>query len=76
MGLSSDETPNWQDMIFLAKLIPRILHNVNRVCYVFGGRVQFPIQDITHTILSNYVLKQIRQADFIANEVSRQICGY
>ena len=57
-------------MLFLAKLIPRILHNVNRICYVFGEPVQYQITDITHTTLNNYVIKQLRQADAIANEVS------
>lgn len=56
-------------MIFLAKLIPRILHNVNRVCYIFGGHVKYQVNDITHTLLSSYTLSQIRQADHLANEV-------
>jgi GMP synthase (glutamine-hydrolysing) len=69
VGLFSDESSNWTDKIFLAKLIPRILHNVNRVCYIFGGSVVFPITDITHTLLSKYVLSQVRQADDIVNQV-------
>lgn len=62
--------PNWSDMIFLAKLIPRILHNVNRVCYIFGPPVGFQITDVTHTFLSKYTIGQIRQADHIVNSVS------
>lgn len=72
VGLSSNEEPNWMDLLFLAKLIPRILHNVNRVCYVFGEKVQFQITDITHTTLNRYVLKQLRQADSVANEIIMQ----
>lgn len=60
-------------MLFLAKLIPRILHNINRVCYVFGGPVQFPINDITETKISRYSLAQLRQADHLANSVSFRI---
>lgn len=71
VALSSSNEPNWDDLLFLAKLIPRILHNVNRVCYVFGEPVQYQITDITHTTLNNYVIKQLRQADAIANEVSK-----
>lgn len=67
--MSADDDPNWNDMIFLAKLIPRILHNVNRVCYIFGPPVQYQVTDITHTHLSNYALSQIRMADAIANQV-------
>lgn len=75
LGLSTEETPDWKDMLFLAKLIPRILHNINRVCYIFGGPVQFPINDITETKISKYSLGQLRQADHLANSVSiaRQI---
>lgn len=57
-------------MLFLAKLIPRILHNINRVCYIFGGPVQFPINDITETKINQYSLAQLRQADHLANTVS------
>lgn len=70
LGLSSDTDPNWNDIMFLAKLIPRILHNINRVCYIFGGQVQYQFTDITHTNLNRYVVKQLRQADAIATEVS------
>lgn len=57
-------------MMFLAKLIPRILHNVNRVCYIFGDAVKYPVQDITHTLLTQNVIAQIRQADSIVNRVT------
>lgn len=69
VGLSSKDQPNWQDMMFLAKLIPRILHNVNRVCYIFGDAVKYPVQDITHTLLTQNVISQIRQADSIVNRI-------
>lgn len=69
VGLSSEKSPDWNDLIFLAKLIPRILHNVNRVCYVFGGPVVHQITDITHTRVSQYALAQIRQADHLATQV-------
>lgn len=55
--------------MFLAKIIPRILHNVNRVCYVFGGHVLHQITDITHTRISKYTIAQLRQADHLANQV-------
>ncbi|CAD6997005.1 GMP synthase [glutamine-hydrolyzing] [Ceratitis capitata] len=72
VGLSSSGDPCWNDLIFLAKLIPRILHNVNRVCYIFGDLVQYQITDITHTTLNSYVLDQLREADAIANEILMQ----
>uniref|UniRef100_A0A336KDS9 GMP synthase (glutamine-hydrolyzing) n=1 Tax=Culicoides sonorensis TaxID=179676 RepID=A0A336KDS9_CULSO len=69
VGLSSNETPDWNDMMFLAKLIPRILQNVNRVCYIFGEEVKHQVTDVTHTYLSKFVLSQVRHADFIVNEI-------
>lgn len=69
VGISSEGTPNWGDLQFLAKIIPRILHNVNRVCYIFGEPVQYQITDITHTHISRKTLAQLRVADAIVNEV-------
>lgn len=69
VGLSSNDTPDWNDMMFLAKLIPRILQNVNRVCYIFGDEVKHQVTDVTHTYLSRFVLSQVRHADHIVNEV-------
>lgn len=70
IGLSTTQDPDWNDLMFLAKLIPRILHNINRVCYIFGGAVSFSINDITHTRISRYSLALLRQADYVANKVS------
>lgn len=30
VGISSDSEPNWENLMILAKLIPRICHNINR----------------------------------------------
>lgn len=70
LGLSTEDDPDWDDLLFLAKLIPRILHNVNRVCYVFGSPVPYQINDITDTKISRYTLAQLRQADHVANTVN------
>lgn len=69
VGLSTENLPDWNDLMFLAKIIPRILHNVNRVCYVFGGPVLHQITDITHTHISKYSISQLREADHLANQV-------
>lgn len=73
VGLSSSANPDWNDMMFLAKLIPRILQNVNRVCYIFGDEVKHQVTDISHTYLSLFVLSQIRHADHIVNEVRKEL---
>lgn len=34
-GISSKDEPDWESLIFLARLIPRMCHNINR--YVLQG---------------------------------------
>ncbi|CAK8685117.1 GMP synthase [glutamine-hydrolyzing]-like [Clavelina lepadiformis] len=70
VGLSSDNPkPDWEVLFFLAKTIPRICHNVNRIAYIFGSAVNDQVQDITPTVLSFNVIATIRQCDFIANQI-------
>ncbi|KAJ8274199.1 hypothetical protein COCON_G00088240 [Conger conger] len=71
-GLSSQEGPRWESLLFLARLIPRMCHSVNRVVYVFGPQVKEPPADITPTFLTTGVLSTLRQADFVANSVLRE----
>lgn len=68
-GLSSDHKPDWNNLITLAKIIPRICHNVNRIVYIFGGSIKFPVEDITSTFLTAGVLSTLRQADYLASKV-------
>ncbi len=42
VGISSESDPNFQDLIYFAKFIPRVCHNINRICYIFGGTVEHP----------------------------------
>ncbi|XP_028393832.1 GMP synthase [glutamine-hydrolyzing]-like [Dendronephthya gigantea] len=72
VALSSDEKVNYEDLMKLAKLIPRICHNVNRVVYAFGGRIKHPITDITLTYLSTGVLEIIKEADYLARKILRE----
>ncbi|XP_067946997.1 GMP synthase [glutamine-hydrolyzing]-like [Watersipora subatra] len=73
-ALSSSSSPDnhWEDLFLLAKLIPRLSHLVNRVCWVFGKRVEYPVTDITPTYLTNGVLTQLREADSIAYKVLKE----
>ena len=65
----NDETKRFVDLSLLAKLIPRICHNINRVCYIFGDSVKFPLQDITQTFLTPHVLSTLREVDSIATNI-------
>jgi len=71
VALSSNDSPDWNSLIFLAKLIPKVCHNINRVCYTFGKRIKFQIQDVTPTFLSQGVIGTARQADHVAHSVLR-----
>jgi GMP synthase (glutamine-hydrolysing) len=70
VGISSDEQPQWEDLMFVARIIPRICHNINRVCYIFGKMIRDPVQDITTTFLTSGIISTIRQVDHVANQVS------
>ncbi|XP_006903045.1 PREDICTED: ATP-binding cassette sub-family F member 2-like [Elephantulus edwardii] len=61
--------------MFLARLIPRMCHNINRVVYIFGPPVKEPPTDVTPTFLTTGVLSTLRQADFEAHNILRR-CGY
>uniref|UniRef100_A0A1B6CTG3 GMP synthase (glutamine-hydrolyzing) n=2 Tax=Clastoptera arizonana TaxID=38151 RepID=A0A1B6CTG3_9HEMI len=69
VGISCEREPNWEDLVFLAGLIPRVCHNVNRVCFIAGEFIRDQILDITHTYLTSNVLSTIRQADHVATQV-------
>uniref|UniRef100_A0A673UA34 GMP synthase (glutamine-hydrolyzing) n=1 Tax=Suricata suricatta TaxID=37032 RepID=A0A673UA34_SURSU len=74
-GISSKDEPDWESLIFLARLIPRMCHNINRVVYVFGPPVKEPPTDVTPTFLTTGVLSTLRQADFEAHNILRE-SGY
>ena len=69
VGISSEADPNFEDLLYFARLIPRVCHSINRICYVFGGIVEHQITDVTPTFLTPNVIATIRQADAVANKV-------
>ncbi|KAL3994749.1 GMP synthase (glutamine-hydrolyzing) N-terminal domain [Acanthocheilonema viteae] len=72
-ALSTNERPiPWELMERLAHIIPRLLHNINRVVYVFGNAVDYPVNDVTRTYLNDFTIGLIRWADRIASDV---LCG-
>lgn len=68
VGISSREDPVWDDLMLIARIIPKVCHNINRVCYIHGGLVSHPISDITPTYLTPSVISLLRQADHVANQ--------
>jgi len=59
----------WNDLLYFAKLIPRVCHNINRVTFAFGGPIEHPVSDVTPTMLTPIVISTLRQADHLANKV-------
>lgn len=53
----------------MARIIPRVCHNVNRVCYIAGPPVVYQVLDITHTYLNVQVIDLLKQADYVINKV-------
>uniref|UniRef100_A0A183VEC1 GMP synthase (glutamine-hydrolyzing) n=1 Tax=Toxocara canis TaxID=6265 RepID=A0A183VEC1_TOXCA len=69
-ALSTSERPiPWTTLERLARVIPRLLHNINRVVYVIGEAVEFPVSDITRTYLNDFNIAHLQWADRLANEV-------
>lgn len=69
-ALSTGERPiPWKTLERLARVIPRLFHDINRVVYVFGDPVEFPVSDVTRTYLNDFIISKLQWADRIANEV-------
>jgi GMP synthase (glutamine-hydrolysing) len=66
---SSDEELPWPDIMTIAKLIPKICHNINRVVWVFGSAVPGPVVTVTPTLLTRSVLSTLREADHTAHSI-------
>lgn len=68
-ALTCEGEPNWENLIQLAKIIPKICHNINRIVYIFGDPISDIINDVTPTFLTPGVLGTLRQADYKARTV-------
>ena len=72
VAVSCSQEPAWEDLQFFAKIIPRVCHSINRICYVFGGPLEHPILELTPTYLTPIVMATVRQADHLAHQVLAQ----
>ncbi len=66
-GLSGE--PNWPELSKIARQIPKKIHQINRVAYVFGEPLTEPVTTITPTRLTKPTLDLLRQADAIVNQI-------
>jgi len=63
-------TRDWEELGKLALEIPRNVHGVNRVVYVFGEKLLKPVQTgLTKTLLNRDSITQLQSADEIVNQV-------
>lgn len=62
----------WAELFRIAKAIPRKLHRVNRLVYLFGDKVEGPVTDITPTHPTPDVIAQLQEADNIVNTILRK----
>ncbi|KAF3847999.1 hypothetical protein F7725_021027 [Dissostichus mawsoni] len=67
-GITSKESPHWESLLFLSRLIPRMCHSINSCLCVWVSREGAPT-DITPTFLTTGVLSTLRQADFVAHSI-------
>lgn len=72
VGLSSDSAPNWTNLFTLARIIPRVCTNINRVVYIFGSQVRDAVGDITPTLLTQRILATLRNADHLVNNILQE----
>ncbi|VDN09699.1 unnamed protein product [Dibothriocephalus latus] len=66
---SNADSPDWDALFFMAQTIPRICHNINRVVYAFGQKIQHPVNDVTVTFLREPVIATLREVDARVNAV-------
>lgn len=64
----SGET-DWQSLLELARTIPKVIRDINRVVYVFGEPVEGFVSSITPTKLSPDVIEEIRYVDHQVNQI-------
>lgn len=68
VALSGDQ--NWDELKKLALAIPRKVHDVNRVLYVFGEKLEKEVETgLTKTYLEPDTIRQLQEADEIVNQI-------
>jgi len=66
-GISGKKT--WKKMFEIAREIPKKIHEINRVVYIFGAPITNSVTEITPTLLTKDVIHQLQTADLIVNKI-------
>jgi len=69
VAISCQEGPVWQDILYFARIIPKVCRNINRVCYAFGDQIEHHVTDVTITYLTPNVIATLREIDDRVNKV-------
>ena len=67
VGLSGEK--DWKELFRIAKEIPKRIHKVNRVAYIFGDKIEGEVRSITSTQLTPEVISQLQCADDIVSNL-------
>ncbi len=63
---------DWPKLVALAREIPRKVHGVNRLVYIFGEPVKGPVKEVTPTHLAKDTVSQLREIDHAANAILKR----
>ncbi|CAG0916137.1 unnamed protein product [Notodromas monacha] len=69
LSCNEDKSVPWESALFLARMITKVCHNVNRVAFAFGGPILHPVSEVTPTLLTPLVLALAREVDYVAHSV-------
>jgi len=68
----SGSIKSWDILFELAHQIPKTIHKINRVVYIFGDKIDHNIKEITPTKLNYESIGQLKHADYIVNKVLKK----
>ena len=72
LGIEKNELVDWNLVFALAREIPKLFHQINRVVFVFNHAKTSLIKKITPTFLTDQSLSKLRMADKIVNDLLQQ----
>ncbi|RLG14234.1 MAG: glutamine-hydrolyzing GMP synthase [Candidatus Nanohalarchaeota archaeon] len=58
----------WSELMNIAKEIPQHFHNINRIVYALGKKIEGPIKTIIPTQLSPDAIRELQKADYIVGK--------
>ncbi|CAB3404160.1 unnamed protein product [Caenorhabditis bovis] len=70
VALSTNARPiPWKMLYTYAGVIPKLFHKINRVAYVFGEQVEYPVHGVTVTHLVQPIIEKLQRADKAATDI-------